>query len=257
MPVFRRVEFIASNEAGAVDKFSIPININSDGVFYARVPNRLRVSFDEECVSRERGGGREGFFRTSAPTFSEVVNEIRKAHRIFLRPTVEEKPVIRYNIESHVSFALDERGVIFPNARFPGAKWANVEKSYGGHHCSNPSTGGYSLTIGARAMLKRTSIYGDKVSSRYDYYYKGESHLGTENPAQLLNSWCSMSLPDDACEIPYSDEAAMFFFNLLKGMAELNRKVQEFTNTPEKLIRVISKTQWNLLAWDSRNKERP
>lgn len=243
MPHFKRVDFVAKNAAGAVDEFTLSIEIRANGTFYTHVPDKLRVSFKEDDIDiRERQ--RKGFFVTSALTFSELISTIEQAHEEFMAPAVVEEPVIRFNIESHVSFALTKDGKIFPNAGFPGASWPTrgPEKLYGAHNACDQAPGGYSLIVGAKAMLKKTTTYGKKSSSTYDYYYKGESHLGAENPAQLLNSWTSIQLPDEAREMPYSDEAAMFFFNLLMGMAELNRRVQDFTSTPEKLALAISRS---------------
>lgn len=255
MPHFKRVEFIAKNDAGAFDKFSVSVEIRASGTFYAHVPEKLRVAFPEDHIDlpeRER----RGFFVTSAVTFKDLVSVIEKAHEEFMRPTVKEEPVIRYNIESHVSFALDKEGRIFPNAGFPGAQWPRKDKSYGEHHASNPSKGGYSLVVGARALLKKTTAYGDNSEVQYRLYYKGGSHLDHDNPAQLLNSWAALDLPEDALEMPYSDEAAMFFYELLRGMAELNRRIQEFTNTPEKLALAISRHSGKLLLAGPREEGR-
>ena len=247
MPKFKKVEFIEKNDAGAVDKISIDIDISADGTFYAHVPEKLRVSFDEDHIN-PRARRRTGFFVTSAPTLVDITRAIKKAHADFMRPTVKEEPVILYNIESHVSFAVDNEGRIFPNAGFPDARWADShDKTYGGHDACRRAPGGYSLIVGAKAMMKKTTTYGKNVSVSYSNYYKGGSHLIHENPAQLLNAWCSIELPEDAKEIPYSDEAAIFFFGLLQSMAELNRRVQEFTNTPEKLALAISKNAGTLM----------
>ena len=241
MARFKTVNFIANNDAGASDKFSVPIEIRASGMFYCHVPEKLRVSFKEDDIDLlERR--RKGFFVTSASTFDELIKRIRNAHDEFMKPTTKEEPVICYNIESHVSFALTEDGRIFPNAGFPGAKWADSsDKTYGGHHAADRAPGGYSLIIGAKALIKTTTTYGTKSSVAYEPYYKGKSHLGHENPAQLLNSWTAIYLPDDAREMPYSDKAAMFFFGLLKSMAEMNRRVQELTNTPKKIQLAIAK----------------
>ena len=244
MTTFKRVKFIANNKAGAVDTFTTRIEITADGIFYARIPRRLRVAFSDDDVNNLRRHRSIGeYFTVSAATFNELKGMIEKAHREAITPTVKKEPVILFNIESHVSFATNKDGKIFPNAGFPGASWhvTTDDKTYGEHHACNPSAGGYSLTIGAKAMLKKTATYGDKSQVEYDYYYKDGDHRGRENPAELLNSWCSMLLPEDAREMPYSDEAAMFFFNLIQGMAELNRRIQEFTNTQKKLIETIQR----------------
>lgn len=247
MPKLKKAEFTAKNETGAVDTILIDIEIRANGIFYAHIPEKLRVSFDEDRIEA-RSRPRKGFFVTNAATFGEIEQRIRKAHNDFMKPTVAEEAVIRYNIESHVSFAMDAEGRIFPNAGYPGAEWGrDRSKTYGDHDACHSAPGGYSLTIGARALIKRTTTHGKESAVEYRSYYKDDDHHGHDNPAQLLNSWTAVGLPDEAREIPYSDEAAMFFFNLLKGMAELNRRVQEFTNTPEKLALTISKSSGILM----------
>ena len=166
-----------------------------------------------------------------------------------MEPTVKKEPVILYNIESHVSFAEDEDGNIFPNAGYQGAKWVHSEENrlmYGGHHASQPSNGGYSLTIGAIAKLKITYSYGGSEKIEYENYYKGESHLGNKNPAQRLNSWCSFTLGKNPKEMPYSDEAAEFFYNLMYGMAKLSQMIQNNTFDQTELFRLIASNN-NLL----------
>lgn len=250
MPHFKRVDFTAKNKADVVDKFTLSIEVDSRGTFYTHVPDKLRVSFNEDDVNvyRVHGRGRAGFFVTSASTFAELSKRIEKAHEEFMRPTVKKEPVILFNIESHVAFALTKDGKIFPNAGYPGAEWPRKDTSYGEHHASNPVNGGYSLTVGAKAMLKTTTTYGDKSASQYSYYYgKENDHFSQTDPAARLNSWSAVNLPEDAREMPYTDEAATFFFNLLKSMAELNRRIQEFTNTPEKLALAVSRHSGALL----------
>ncbi len=250
MPPFKRVEFIAKNAAGAVDKFTVQVEVSSSGAFYAHVPDKLRVSLDEDLIDRlPRQRGRAGFVLVSAITFSELFGIIKKAHNQFMEPAVKKEKVIRYNIESHVSFALTKDGRIFPNAGYPGAEWASHgDETYGNHDACRSAKNGYSLTIGAKAMVKKTTTYGEKSASEYSYYYgEDDDQFSRTDPAARLNSWSAMVLPEDAREMPYSEEAAVFFFGLLQTMAELNRRVQEFTNTPEKLSLAIAKTSGVLM----------
>jgi hypothetical protein len=252
---WKSVEFHAQNDAGAVDKLTVTFNIAADGKFYANVPIRLKSSFEERYVTyNPRVSGEH--FTVSAPTFAELEKAIKRAHDLLLKPKITEEFVIQYNIGSNVSFAVNADGKIFPNAGYPGARWLTekeMRKNYGDHDASNRASGGYSLTVGAKAMIKKTIAYGENVSYEYDLYYKGESHLGHKNPAQKLNSWTSFSLPDNAKEMPYTDEAAMFFYGLMMSMAELNRRIQEFTNTPEKIALAIQRHS-NLLMLDGPGK---
>lgn len=177
---------------------------------------------------------------------------LKQALKLHLTPEVAEELIIRYNIESHVAFAEDEQGNIYPSAAFDGANWIDhgtESKLYGGHHATEPADGGYSLKIAAIAMLKITYHYGDKKKFEYKRYYgEGDHHFEREHPAGLLNSWCSFSLPEDAKEIPYTDEAATFFHNLMFGMADLSRRIQHFASDKDRLLQLIASNNSLLLA---------
>ena len=118
----------------------------------------------------------------------------------------------------------------------PGKK---AEGTYGDHHATEPAHGGYSLTVGAKALLKTTYSYGGQDRVEYTDYYKDGGHLGHENPAERLNSWVCFSLGENPKEIPYSDEAAEFFFNLMYGMAKLAQMIQGKTFKQEDLLKLV------------------
>lgn len=243
MPKFKTVNLVAENSAGVSDKLSVTVNVDSDGWFYATLPNHLAESVQDANVIWSN----KGILKARAKSFETLVSAIKQAHQSYLTPEITEEPVIRYNIESHVSFAMDDAGNIFPNAGFPGAKWPkhgreSTGPDYGNHHAVAPCNGGYSLTIGARAMLKTTHRYGSNSKVTYSWYRAGGSHHDHDNPANLLNSWCSIDLGKNPKEIPYTDEAAMFFHRLLLGMAEMSRRVQEMTFTQDKLLALIDQS---------------
>ncbi len=242
MPKLKREVYSARNKAGHIEKLDVDIMVGADGWFYAHVPKHLEPAFKPTDIDygKSKVSGR---FKVTAPTLDKLDGTIRAALNAYVQPEVTEEPVIRYNIEAHVSFAQDKDGNIFPNAGFPGASWVDGDKSqskFGGHHATNPAKGGYSIVIGARAMLKRTYRFGDQATVEYDYFYKGKSHLGYENPAQLLNSWTAQDLGPSPKEIPYTDEAALFFHTMLMGMATLCQRIQESTFDQERLQALIA-----------------
>lgn len=240
MPKFKTATFVEHNDAGARLELKVDIQISADGVFYANLPDTYRSAFltapGFKPLSRA-----PGTFRLEAVTYDKLHNEIITGLRAYLKPEVEEVAVIRYNIESHVSFAETSDGRVVPNAGYPDAQWRKERGQFGSHHAASPAKGGYSLTIGARALTRRTIRYGDSCTVKYETYYKGESHLGHDNPAQLLNSWVSYQLPENCKEIPYSDEAALFFHRLLLGMATLSRQIQDSTFDQTALLALIAK----------------
>lgn len=242
MPKLKKTSYMASNKAGATEKIDVEIHVAADGRFYAHVPEFLRPATANSVIDH-RGSKVAGRFKVTSPTLDELDRIIQSALNDFVTPDVSEEPVIRYNIESHVSFAQDSDGNIFPNAGFPGAEWdgdITVRRMYGDHHATHPAKGGYSVVVGARAMLKRTYRFGDKTKVEYEFYNKGQSRLGHENPAQLLNSWVAQDLGPSPKEIPYTDEAALFFHSMLLGMATLCKRIQEATFDQQKLLEAIA-----------------
>lgn len=217
----------------------IQISVDVKGKFYCVLPTDmllpLKNVFDRKQLDENKV---KGTVKVFADTLDALEDGLQSAYHKFTTPTVKKEPVIRYNIESHVSFAADKDGNIYPNNRYEGAE--QIDRAiYGGHHAGEPAYGGYSLRVGAMAMLKITHSYGDQDKVKYEYYYKDGFHLNHDNPAERLNSWNCLSLPADCKEIPYSDEAAEFFYNLMHGMAKLAQLVMSHTFEQEKLLAMI------------------
>ncbi|OLP04525.1 hypothetical protein [Rhodoferax antarcticus] len=245
MPRFKTETFHVENTAGTRVSLSVVININAQGQFYALLPGLYRDSFsslDSYKIGHTPTKG-DGGFRVVADIFEALRADIQQGLQLHLTPVICEVPVVRYNIESHVSFATDDEGNIFPNAGFSGASWdegAN-RSMYGSHHATNQVRGGYSITVGARAMLKRIITHGENVRVEYENFYDGGSHLKSDNPANLLNSWIAMDLGKNPKELPYTPKTALFFHNLLLGMARLNQQIQAATFEQEALLQLIEK----------------
>ena len=89
-----------------------------------------------------------------------------------------------------------------------------------------------------RAFDKRTIRRGDAVKVVYDSISDGEG-VDDNDPLTLLNSWCSFRLPENAKEMPYSPDAALFFHRMMESMAELSRRVQTFMHDEPRLLAAI------------------
>jgi hypothetical protein len=248
VPKFKTAKFSYRNAAGAEDLLTISIHVDRTGTFYAKLPDRLRPAIAPKFIAPS-SRVEPGYFKAHAALLADLESAIEAAQRAAMTPEITEEPVIHYNIESHVAFALNDAGEIVPNAGFPNSAWpdktapSNGEfalPNYGGHHATNPASSGYSLAIGARALLKTTYRYGSQTRIKYSPFYSDGSHHGRSNPGELLNSWRAVGVGDRPKEIPYSDDAALFFHRLLLGMAEISRRVQEATFTQERLLDLIA-----------------
>jgi hypothetical protein len=229
----------------------VTYHVNSEGEFYCELPEQIRAFFSENhlynnsIVCKKNRAGNMAIYATTLVAIEDILSE---ALREVNKPTITTEHVIRYNIESHVSFAETSLGEVVPNAGYPDAQWRQDKSMFGNHHASNQSSNGYSLCVGAIAMTKTTTVIGNKKSIRYKKYYKGKSHLGHENAAQKLNSWVSFTLPKQCKEIPYTDESAMWFYNLMLGMATISKQIQEATFEQENLLSLIESGNAPLFA---------
>lgn len=214
----------------------VKISVSKDGYFYVNLEPEFTIAIESVLNININSG--VPYVKISDANYDSLIRTIREIFELHHRPEIIKEPVILYNIESHISFCQNKDGEIFPNGTFEGANWT-IGKMYGNHAAAQPSVNGYSLTIGAKAKLKITYKYGDRERIEYKDYYKGGSHLGHDNPAQLLNSWQCFSL-ERYKEIPYSDESALFFYNLMLSMAKINKIIQDNTFEQENLLNLIS-----------------
>jgi hypothetical protein len=244
MPKLKKQSYFVYKITGA-HSVGVDIHISASGEFYGYLPEYMKDAINSNDVGRlSKGVG----IKVTANTLEKFNTVVQKALSDFHDPEITTEEVILFNIESHVSFAKDDDGNIFPNAGYPNAKWNHENRAmFGDHHATNSSSGGFSLVIGAKAMTKKTYKHGDNVKVVYENYYKGGSHLSHDNPAQILNSWSGFSLPKHPREIPYTDEAAIFFHGLMLTMATLNKKIQEATFNTEFLMKMIESNNGKFL----------
>lgn len=231
-----RIKFSSKMSDIGVSYETVKISVSKDGLFYTNLESEYRIAV--QGVMDERHPDSDKKIKVSSGSLESLIASLKKIFEVHYSPEITEEAVIIYNIESHVSFVENDKGEIFPNRCYgKGAQWRS-EARFGEHHASQPSNNGYSLTIGAKAKIKTTYKYGSSKKVEYKDYYKGGSHLGVENPAQRLNSWCSFTL-NNFKEIPYSDESAEFFYNLLYGMAKISKMIQDTTFDQAKLLKLI------------------
>lgn len=244
MPRVKKYTFEVSIGDGlGTVRADVVFHVNAAGQFYCRVPVVVLDYFSvgELYQNGVKCRSNKDQLTLYANTLGALEDIIVVAIRACNTPEVTTEYVIQYNLESHISFAETQDGTVHPNAQSGGAQWSDgdTKKMYGGHYASNKNEGGYSLTIGAMAMVKVTSKVGERVSVKYNRYYKSGNHFDTSAPSGLLNSWTGFSLPKNPKEIPYTEEAALFFHNLMLGMARLSKQIQEATFDQSNLLAAI------------------
>lgn len=245
------------------EKYVVMVNVH--GLFYADIPERLHEAAltqrDEDDKPIAKRSNRSSKVQVFDATLKGLRMKLHKIHEAYLNPEVKVTEVIAYNFKTDVSFAIDANGDIQPNCYYgEGTKWPESDM-YGRHPGGRGHWGGYALTIGARALKKTTRKYGNgSVRVSYEPFYgydengKDLSHFNRDHPASRLNAWCHVNLPDrDFKTIPYTDEAAEFFFNLMYGMSEIARRIQDRVSDKDDLLELINSRQKLLAAPENKS----
>jgi hypothetical protein len=154
MPLVKKEKFHHRVSTGLdiVIHTEIQFSVNTQGQFYFPITPEIQEYFDghnHNAVVTVKGGKA---FASELETLRREVNTAFR-HIAEAKTHITRDRVIRFNIESHISFATDGEDGIFPNAGYPGAHWAKDRELYGDHHAMKAARNGYSLTIGAKACI--------------------------------------------------------------------------------------------------------
>lgn len=216
-------------------KITVPVSIDVQGDFYCKIPAELLVMFSD-FSNIPKGVQRGCDDKLFAKVFTDLEDCLKRAVYHCFQPVITKEKVIRYSITNTFPYTIVDGVTVAPNGYY-GERDADYE-----HFGSPTRLGG--LSIVAKAEIKTTAVRGEKVDISYDNYYGEDgSHLGTKNPAERLNSWGRCGLCDSPKEIPYSDEAAVFFFDAMMGMARLAHMIRTSTDSPEKIRTLITGKQ--------------
>lgn len=258
MPKLKKETFRVTNAAGVVCEEAIDVHVSADGTFYAKVPHEFYPAFAETCAGI---GTAEfvkvvGHFKVTAKSYDQLKSLVIGGLSRYIQPEVTEENVIVYCTTAQVQFAVDADNNVFPNRHWPNTHWPPGSGSGHGPYSDGCGRYGFSLSIGAKACTKITTRYGSREDAVYKGYYgPSGDHLNTEEPAVVLNAWQSLAVGERIRgesqakfkEIPYSDAAALFFCELLRGMAVLSRRVQDVMFEKDRLVDHINASRIPLL----------
>lgn len=239
--------------ADTKETLSTEVFLSASGMFYARLNQQIweapvRGVFHRGQVEVDRT---KLIVKVSCETLNELESKLYEVLRTIAVPDVTTELVIKYAIQSRVTFAVSTDPAnreISPHA-VTGFTWGDAEEDRrqggrGSRSMFGNGDPGFRLAVAVRAYRKTTTTYGGSSDTKYEMYYgEGGRSSDLSISAARLNAWNASPPGDDAPEIPYSDEAADFFYDLMYAMAQLSRRVHEFTAEPERLLALIASGQ--------------
>lgn len=222
--------------------FTININANAQGKFYAKLPEDI-VKRLKETNTLPKHFERDGSY------YAQTLNELEKEILQAIDPLVNYKQVsniivIKYRIKSACNYAISKCGQFYPHhaqqdktIEFENDINGNLPLQHGTEIRDNGThQGPYGINIGITFRRKITNQYGD--GSQKTYYDYVSSHDLEENGkwlkeligmTPLENAW-SWENTDKLPEIEYTERNALFFRQFLTGIFKINELIKHLNN---------------------------
>lgn len=216
------------------------INVTKDGVFTTTLSKEDVNKIHEYGIKLPKNRvGNEGYF--SDNTLSGLEDQLRKILKECLSfNIIEEKPVIRYQIEISCLYSLDKNFKIVPN---PTKEWTGLDYNKG--ECgwiigtkqidaNNKSC--FGIQVYAKPFLKQVGRY---ASGKERIEYKSlEVEKGSN--VDWLNSLSCMSTVDSFInikEVECTEKTARVFVEMIKSICKINEQIKDLIN-PDGIRRI-------------------
>jgi len=285
MSSIKPVSFAFRNKAGDKLDFKCKVSVSTEGTFTFTLPDFHGVSdfvqVVDELIKQDykkdhalrlyantrTDFGRE-YYQIKSETLKEAQALIYQAGNEYLKSSTNEELVILYRYVGDVSYcsdginifangndAQDNSPVKFDDFYKSDYEWSNEKNQ----SSSFRGIKFFSIGMAARVYNKKAFKRGPAVRYEYDNPIHSEhpefpnGHHHAISWGERLNAFSHLEglKPDDhgVNEMPYSIEAAKFFYDFMIGLCSLNNKLQFFFGQGVPLLEQIKKVQnFNLIG---------
>lgn len=213
-------------------RFSVDINVNSKGTFYAYMPDDIisRLQHGNVIFDTSLTKGRKGCF--SAKSIELVVEKIKNACKeASSREQVSETIIIKYAIRTSCAYCISTTGDIAPNG---GGEWTGTPGEYEWKFGTITQNATYPAAYGfemyAKPFYKREYLYcNGRTSIEYEPIWNRIDQKETYYLSWLA-AVCGVTVPDETKvqEIEYTEDIARFFVDTYKSLCILNERIKGF-----------------------------
>ncbi len=217
-------------KTGGEFKFTSEVSVTADGVFHLTIPEEL-ASTANALADREKDIDvipSRANWTVVGKNLEACESFIKHVGDDYVACEISEEPVILYGADTRCAYFKGTDGLIYPN----GAK--------GGNWCGNIHATSrapfYSVGFAAFCLIKVTYTRGS--GTKVEYKYEREAF----GPYwKLLNSFCGLEIHHRSLkEMPYTEEAAKFFYDTMLGLCHLADRINTFFGSKEALTAAIA-----------------
>lgn len=233
------MRFGGNSAAGDRIRFDSKIYVNSEGTFEIVLPEFLQPianTMIESYPVSLHFQRKTNEIRVAGKTMKECKTFIDDVIDEYLKCEIKEEKVIVYSTDIHACYyRLPNGSVSQTNPEETGTWQGGSSSSCFSQH--------YFVGIAVGVYLKKIYTRGDKTECKYEWFRDQDNEDCLENK---LNGFNAMSVgrpgeDRDLLEMPYSEKAARFFYDVVMGMCRLADKMRIFFGDEKLLLEAIQK----------------
>ena len=252
MPNLPDLKFHYQGKTGEELAFTSSASVKSDGEFSVSIPEVLlplaRHLIGKFPQVKLASHAHNAPLRFYAANLTEIKRVIAACAEEYLKCEVKKERVIVYSHVCHVSFWRRKDGSLCPsgvglNHNSDGG-WSGVgdlhATSGADHYSVGIFAGVYDRVVTTRGTMSKTT-YVDPDD--WD-------HFAADTWGQKLNSFCGlhMEVNDSLKRIPYTEEAAMFFYQTMMALCGMADRLDAFLKDDKLVQQAIASGAKNLLT---------
>lgn len=259
MAKLKSIEFKRTAATGEVLSFVAPAMVSNAGEFSLGIPQDVASTAQHVLDKRVYGGARNPSWHTRVRLTQSadvwwVKGSTLEHCKDFVEAVIAERLasqkvrelVLVYATEGKVAYVKDDRGQLYPNGyACSEAYHSNRARWHGTLHATRTARH-YQVGLVARVLEKTTYTRG--ADSSVKYAFVNDADLGPAG--RRLNSWVGVELsPEDQPRInemrqmPYTEEAAAFFYDAMHAMCTLADRLESFFGSEEVVQKAIQERQ--------------
>jgi hypothetical protein len=243
------------NGIGEPYSYKADVTVDKEGIFSVSIPEEL-VDTAEQMVKKQE----VRHFSLHKLKVRHVITGREKGKCLaFIRDIIQDfqhcevtsEIVIAYRTSSGLTYWKKGSGEIVPNGSYDHKGYEDGSGSFQGSNNATKTTNTFSVGIAARVYEKLTAHTpsGDKVT--YKVTYGAGTHHDRDTWLQKLNSFNGINTVhsnSDTKEMPYTEEAARFFYESMIGLCKLSDRIEMFFSSPGNVQQAIEAKQGYFLS---------
>lgn len=230
---------------------AVDVYVSKEGLFYTNF-NELDIKyFKNRDIVFDWNPLTKRDSLLSAPTLDALVKRIGEVgNKATSKTLIEKKIIIKYHIDTSVSYCLDEDYKPVPDGSYAG-KDAIKEDRYWQKttitsHAASPHVAG--LWFYVRPYYKYTYGYHDgQTTVDYEYVYDSTIDIEKQPNLHWIASIRSLKPKFEVKEMDYTEDAAAFFKSFYIAICTLNSNLMEFIGQDKLEHFIETKAQLKLL----------